>query len=107
MFDNDISQRQRGANRSLDGEFRLRAAVRTHDKGTAEYVNDEVLSLFCSGPAGGGCGSAASTGLVPVITTVDATMLVAATIPNPACLIDLIVPSPSAASGNTVSDHEQ
>jgi len=54
VFDNDISQRQRGANRSLDGEFRLRAAVRTHAKGTAEYVNDEVLSLFCSGPAGGG-----------------------------------------------------
>lgn len=54
VFDNNISQRQRGINIPLDGEFRLRAAVRTHDKEVAQYVNDEVLSLFCSGPAGGG-----------------------------------------------------
>lgn len=36
------------------GEYRLRAAVRSVDQATAQYVADEVLSLFCSGPAGGG-----------------------------------------------------
>lgn len=54
VFDNDASDRRRGDNRALDGEYRLRTAVRTMDKATAKYVNDEVLSLFCSGPAGGG-----------------------------------------------------
>lgn len=53
-FDNDASDRQRGPNMPMDGEYRLRAAVRTDNKATAQYVNDEVLSLFCSGPAGGG-----------------------------------------------------
>lgn len=54
VFDNDQSQRRQGENRPLDGEFRLRTVIRTFDKATAQYVNDEVLSLFCSGPAGGG-----------------------------------------------------
>ncbi len=54
VFDNDASERRHGTNRPMDGEYRLRAAVRTLDKNTAQYVNDEVLSLFCSGPAGGG-----------------------------------------------------
>ena len=54
VFDNDTSDRGRGSNMPKDGEYRLRAAVRTQDKATAKYMNDEVLSLFCSGPAGGG-----------------------------------------------------
>ncbi len=54
VFDNDDGDRRRGDNRALDGEFRLRTAIRTMDRETAQYVNDEVLSLFCSGPAGGG-----------------------------------------------------
>ena len=54
VFDNDTSDRQRGTNMPMDGEYRLRAAIRTDDKAVAQYVNDEVLSLFCSGPAGGG-----------------------------------------------------
>ena len=54
VFDNDAGTRRHGNNRSLDGEFRLRTAIRTPEKETASYVNDEVLSLFCSGPAGGG-----------------------------------------------------
>lgn len=54
VFDNDTSDRGRGSNMPKDGEYRLRAAVRTQDKATAQYLNDEVLSLFCSGPAGGG-----------------------------------------------------
>jgi hypothetical protein len=54
VFDNDTSDRERAKNMPMDGEYRLRAAIRTADKETAQYVNDEVLSLFCSGPAGGG-----------------------------------------------------
>jgi len=36
------------------GEYQLRAAIRSGNKEAAQYVADEVLSLFCSGPAGGG-----------------------------------------------------
>jgi hypothetical protein len=54
VFDNDAAERQALSNIGPDGEYRLRAAIRTDDKATAQYVNDEVLSLFCSGPAGGG-----------------------------------------------------
>jgi hypothetical protein len=63
-FDNDASDRQRNTNMPMDGEYRLRAAVRTADKATAQYVNDEVLSLFCSGPAGGGGYRCSITGQV-------------------------------------------
>ena len=64
VFDNDASDRQHGINMPTDGEFRLRAAVRTDDKATAQYVNDEVLSLFCSGPAAGGGYRCSITGQV-------------------------------------------
>ncbi len=36
-----------------DGEYRVRAAVRSASRGVAQRVADEVLSLYCSGPAGG------------------------------------------------------
>ncbi len=64
VFDNDASERQRGANTPMDGEYRLRAAIRTDNKDTAQYVNDEVLSLFCSGPAAGGGYRCSITGQV-------------------------------------------
>ncbi|HEX4986174.1 MAG TPA: acyclic terpene utilization AtuA family protein [Burkholderiales bacterium] len=35
------------------GEYRVRAAVRSMQRKTAQQVSDEVLSLYCSGPAGG------------------------------------------------------
>ena len=35
------------------GEYRVRAAVRSSARKTAQRVSDEVLSLYCSGPAGG------------------------------------------------------
>lgn len=54
VFDNDTSSRRDAINEPLNGEFRVRTAIRTDDKETGAYVNDEVLSLFCSGPAGGG-----------------------------------------------------
>lgn len=37
-----------------DGEYRLRAAVRSLDRKTAQLLTDDVQSLFCSGPAAGG-----------------------------------------------------
>jgi hypothetical protein len=37
-----------------DSDFRVRAAVSCHSKEVAEDLADEVLSLYCSGPAGGG-----------------------------------------------------
>jgi len=35
------------------GEYRVRAAVRSAQRKVAQQVSDEVLSLYCSGPAGG------------------------------------------------------
>ncbi len=35
------------------GEYRVRAAVRSASRKVAQQVSDEVLSLYCSGPAGG------------------------------------------------------
>ncbi|HVY08093.1 MAG TPA: acyclic terpene utilization AtuA family protein [Burkholderiales bacterium] len=35
------------------GEYRVRAAVRGSTRKIAQQVSDEVLSLYCSGPAGG------------------------------------------------------
>ena len=37
----------------VDGEYRVRAAVRSLWRPVAQRVADEVLSLYCSGPAGG------------------------------------------------------
>ncbi|MEO9901829.1 acyclic terpene utilization AtuA family protein [Nisaea sp.] len=39
---------------SPDGDYRVRAAVSCHSRDIAEDLSDEVLSLYCSGPAGGG-----------------------------------------------------
>ncbi len=64
VHDNTASDRQRSRNAPADGEYRLRAAVRTPNKETAQYVNDEVLSLFCSGPAAGGGYRCSVTGQV-------------------------------------------
>ena len=36
-----------------DGEYRVRMATRGTDRQTAQWIADEVLSLYCSGPAGG------------------------------------------------------
>ncbi len=64
VFDNDTSTRRDAINEPLNGEFRVRTAIRTDDKETGAYVNDEVLSLFCSGPAGGGGYRCSVTGQV-------------------------------------------
>lgn len=40
--------------REESGEYRVRAATRTLDKAAAEAVVNEVMALYCCGPAGGG-----------------------------------------------------
>ncbi|MEM1298622.1 MAG: acyclic terpene utilization AtuA family protein [Pseudomonadota bacterium] len=44
------------ANRTLptDGEYTVRIATQSVDKGKAQQVCDELMMLYCSGPAGGG-----------------------------------------------------
>ena len=54
VFDSDAGNRNTNAQAPADGEYRLRTAIRSFDKQAAQYVNDEVLSLLCSGPAAGG-----------------------------------------------------
>ena len=56
VHDNDQSARVTQSNQqfSLHGEFRVRVAFRCNDQNTAQRVADEVLALYCCGPAGGG-----------------------------------------------------
>ncbi|MBH69470.1 MAG: hypothetical protein CMM58_14035 [Rhodospirillaceae bacterium] len=42
------------SNYPVDGDYRVRVASRGHDKEIIERVNQEMLSLYCSGPAAGG-----------------------------------------------------
>ena len=37
-----------------DGDYRVRIASKGQDKKMVERINQEMLSLYCSGPAGGG-----------------------------------------------------
>jgi len=53
LFDGDAGTRRSRVQPPADGEYRVRAAVRTRERATAQRVSDEVLSLYCSGPAGG------------------------------------------------------
>ncbi len=53
-FDSDEGALRLAERFEDDGDYRVRAAVRTPDRETARMVSDEVLSLYCSGPAGGG-----------------------------------------------------
>lgn len=58
VHDDDMSsRRKRRAKTAVQdgfGEFRVRAAIRSRDQKTAQQISDEVLSLYCSGPAAGG-----------------------------------------------------
>jgi hypothetical protein len=53
IFDSDDRGRRPRVAPAADGEYRLRAAVRSPSRRIAQQVADEVLSLYCSGPAGG------------------------------------------------------
>jgi len=44
-----------------DGEYRMRAALMAPDKAPAQVLIDEVMSLYCSGPAAGGGFRSAAT----------------------------------------------
>lgn len=54
VFDNNTSDRRNKTNFPPSGEYRVRAAVRSGNREISQLVSDEVLSLYCSGPAGGG-----------------------------------------------------
>lgn len=53
ILDGNTQQRRARLDPAPDGEYRVRAAVRSVSRGVAQRVADEVLSLYCSGPAGG------------------------------------------------------
>jgi hypothetical protein len=53
ILDGDTQLRRPRVEPAPDGEYRLRAAVRSMERKVAQRVADEVLSLYCSGPAGG------------------------------------------------------
>jgi hypothetical protein len=54
VHDNDMGSKRAQVVLPVDGEYRVRAAVRSLEEKTARQVSDEVLSLYCSGPAAGG-----------------------------------------------------
>ncbi len=53
IFDSNSAARRPRLAQRADGEYRVRAAVRSTKRKVAQQVSDEVLSLYCSGPAGG------------------------------------------------------
>jgi hypothetical protein len=53
IFDSNGRGRRARVKPGEAGEYRMRAAVRSAVRKTAQQVSDEVLSLYCSGPAGG------------------------------------------------------
>jgi len=54
VHDNDMSAKRQQQPSSAAGEYRVRAAIRSESQKTAQQISDEVLSLYCSGPAAGG-----------------------------------------------------
>jgi hypothetical protein len=53
ILDGDTQERRARLSPAPDSEYRVRAAVRSASRKMAQQVADEVLSLYCSGPAGG------------------------------------------------------
>jgi hypothetical protein len=53
ILDGNTQGRHARVSAAADGEYRVRAAVRSASRKVAQQVADEVLSLYCSGPAGG------------------------------------------------------
>lgn len=53
IFDDDRRRRRSRVFPPGDGEYRVRAAVRSSERDVAQMLSDEVLSLYCSGPAAG------------------------------------------------------
>ena len=53
VFDGDNAALRQSLNLAPEGDYRLRAAVNSPSRDVAQSIADEVLSLYCSGPAGG------------------------------------------------------
>jgi len=68
-----------------DGEFRVRAALSSHKRERAEKLSDEVLALYCCGPAGG-CGVRQS--VMPRVST--ASVLIDRTLIEPSMEVKLL-----------------
>ena len=54
VHSNDIADFSDGAGISSAGEYRVRAAIRTQSREDARRLTDEILALYCCGPAAGG-----------------------------------------------------
>ncbi len=54
VHDGDAGERGAGYDWPADGDYRVRIASRDHDRDRIERINQEMLSLYCSGPAAGG-----------------------------------------------------
>ena len=61
-----INNNAKDRDRDGHGEFRVRAALSSRQKERAERLSDEVLALYCCGPAGG-CGVRQS--VIPRVST--------------------------------------
>lgn len=53
-FDADDGSLREQRRNDPDGDYRVRASARSVDKTTVEKISNEVLSLYCAGPAAGG-----------------------------------------------------
>jgi len=54
VLDGGSAERRKARRLPADGEYRIRVAGMATDRVTAQRINDEVQSLYCSGPAAGG-----------------------------------------------------
>ncbi len=54
VHDDDTSSKAGDLNAAASGEYRVRAAVRSASKANAQQLADEILALYCCGPAAGG-----------------------------------------------------
>lgn len=52
VLDDDSGRLRKTAEGRPDGDYRIRAAVRAHDKTEVEWLLSEVLALWAAGPAG-------------------------------------------------------
>ena len=54
VHDGDSGAAAAAAGPAPDGDYRVRVASRGHDRAVVERINQELMSLYCSGPAAGG-----------------------------------------------------
>ncbi|WP_340146818.1 hypothetical protein [Halomonas sp. PA16-9] len=54
VFDSDSGELQRSASASASGDYRLRLAAEHSERRWVARATQELLALYCAGPAGGG-----------------------------------------------------